>query len=1208
MPERWPAGSATGLSQNSAFAVNSGATLDLNGFSNTIGSLSDVGGAGGTVTNNGTGNATLTAGGDNSSTSFSGTIQDGATGTLALIKSGIGTLTLGGINTYSGGTTVIDGTVQVTNNNSVGTGTVTLDNGLFQADGLSDLTFTNDFKINDTAFGSAIDANGAVLTLAGNISDGNGPGTLTISDFGGGRVIMTGTNTYGGGTTICACATLQLGTLATQASIIGTVVNEGIFDVVNADTSGITSVTNEFGGITIFRNSTAAGTMTIDNETGGSVEFRQTSSAGNATINNAVSTSTNFFNSSTAGNATINNLGGFGAGVIQFNTFSNAGTATINNAGVGYVVFNDRATLENARIINSEDGLVFFSSQSSAGSALASITNKDFGQLHFLDRSTAGSATITNTDFAVLDFNNRSTAGDATIINSSSFGMAFLDQSTAGNAFITTQNNSFTSFFDRSDGGTARFETEAGGVVDFSGSRGPNTDRRISAGSIGGAGTYFIGAGNTLVAGGNSRSSEVSGVIADFDPCGCAPAGSGSLEKVGAGVMVLSGTNAYTGTTGIFGGVLDVQGSIASSSLTTVNANAALTGAGTVGHTLIASGGIFLPGNGTPGSSMTVSGNLAFQSGALYLVQLNSTTATFANVTGTAVLDGAVGTSFAAGSIVLPRYTILTAAAGRNGTFAGVDTLSLPAGFVATLSYDSTNAYLNFVLDYAARSSLNVNQQNVNKALGNFFNTNGGIPATFAGLSLGGLSQVSGETATGSQQATFYAMNLFMGLLTDPFVAGRDGFGSTSGGASPFAETFDSVNAYVAKQAAAAREAFAKLVTKADVARNDLFDPRWNVWSAAYGGGSSTDGNTALGSNTATARAFGFAAGADYRISPATVAGFALAGGGTSFAVDGFGSGRSDLFQAGAFVRHTMGKAYVREPLAYAWQDVTTDRTVTAAGVDRLRAQFTANAWSGRLEGGYRFATPWMGVTSYAAGQFTTYQLPAYAEQVVLGANTFALNYAAKDVTASRSELGVRTDKSFAMPDAILTLRGRAAWAHDFNTDRSITPVFQTLPGAAFVVNGAAQARDAALTTASAEMKWLNGWSAAVTFEANSPTSRGPMQARASRAIRGKCLRLSLTITRTQRKRRCAQPFSGTARSWSIRCPSQSRLPGRCWSRRWPAASAAPTCMPASTRIAWSNSQGIFPAASRWTFPATSCSAMNSAARFSITGRAACAS
>ncbi|MCU1287663.1 MAG: autotransporter protein, partial [Acidobacteriales bacterium] len=68
--------------------------------------------------------------------------------------------------------------------------------------------------------------------------------------------------------------------------------------------------------------------------------------------------------------------------------------------------------------------------------------------------------------------------------------------------------------------------------------------------------------------------------------------------------------------------------------VSTVNANAALSGVGTVGNTTIASGGIFLPGDGTPGSSMTVSGNLAFQSGALYLVQLNSVTSTFANVTG----------------------------------------------------------------------------------------------------------------------------------------------------------------------------------------------------------------------------------------------------------------------------------------------------------------------------------------------------------------------------------------------------------------------------------------------------------------------------------------------------------------------------------------------------------------------------------------------
>ena len=99
--------------------------------------------------------------------------------------------------------------------------------------------------------------------------------------------------------------------------------------------------------------------------------------------------------------------------------------------------------------------------------------------------------------------------------------------------------------------------------------------------------------------------------------------------------------------------------------------------------------------------------------------------------------------------------------------------------------------------------------------------------------------------------------------------------------------------------------------------------------------------------------------------------------------------------------------------------------------------------------------------------QFTTFELPAYTEQAIVGANTFALAYNAKSVTSTRSELGLRTDKSYACRTAIFTLRGRAAWAHDYNPDRSIGATFQPLPGASFVVNGARQAADAALVTGS---------------------------------------------------------------------------------------------------------------------------------------------
>jgi uncharacterized protein with beta-barrel porin domain len=434
----------------------------------------------------------------------------------------------------------------------------------------------------------------------------------------------------------------------------------------------------------------------------------------------------------------------------------------------------------------------------------------------------------------------------------------------------------------------------------------------------------------------------------------------------------------------------------------------------------------------------------------------------------------------------------LTSRFAQTAAFAAGTTTPL-AFFTVTPTYNanSVDITLNRV-PFGGVAGETQNQRNVGNALESAYATTlTGAPAGLFSIllqstSTGVLAQTAGETATGSQQTTFQAMTQFIGILLDPFIGGR-GDAATPAGAAPFAEEGDDPSAYASagrKRSGLEREAYG-MITKA-VPRNPVFDPRWSVWAAGFGGSQTTDGNAALGSNNTTSRIAGTAVGADYRFSPFTLAGFALAGGGTNFGVNGLGSGRSDLFQAGAFIRHTVGSAYISGALAYGWQDITTDRTVTIAGVDQVRAEFNANAWSGRIEGGYRFRTPWLGgvgITPYAAGQFTTFDLPAYAEQVLSGASTFALSYGAKSVTDTRSEIGIRTDKSFAMQNAILTLRGRFAWAHDFNPDRSIAATFQTLPGASFVVNGAAQAPESALTTASAEIKWMNGFSLAATFE-----------------------------------------------------------------------------------------------------------------------------
>ena len=294
-------------------------------------------------------------------------------------------------------------------------------------------------------------------------------------------------------------------------------------------------------------------------------------------------------------------------------------------------------------------------------------------------------------------------------------------------------------------------------------------------------------------------------------------------------------------------------------------------------------------------------------------------------------------------------------------------------------------------------------------------------------------------------------MTRFTQTLLDPFVGGRGAAGA------------DSVaNAYAAISGAASSST------------NTSYAPRWSVWASGVGASLTSNGGAMPGSGAASGRFFGTVVGADYSLSPQTIAGFAMAGGGTYFNVGNFGSGRSDLFQAGAFVRHMVGQAYVAGALAYGWQAVATDRFMGGLASDPASAGIAANAYSGRVESGYRFPIPLLGIAAYAAGQFNTYSFPFSA-----GSQTLALG--AVGATDSRSEVGVRTDKLLVIGDGLLNLRGGLAWAHDVRADRSIPSVTQAGPSYAFA--GTTLAFDSALTTASAEMRWSNGWLAAATFE-----------------------------------------------------------------------------------------------------------------------------
>jgi uncharacterized protein with beta-barrel porin domain len=54
-------------------------------------------------------------------------------------------------------------------------------------------------------------------------------------------------------------------------------------------------------------------------------------------------------------------------------------------------------------------------------------------------------------------------------------------------------------------------------------------------------------------------------------------------------------------------------------------------------------------------------------------------------------------------------------------------------------------------------------------------------------------------------------------------------------------------------------------------------------------------------------------------------------------------------------------------------------------------------------------------------------------------------------------------------------MRARLAWAHDWVSDPTLAALFQTLPGASFVVNGATPAKNSAPTSAGAELRLANG-------------------------------------------------------------------------------------------------------------------------------------
>jgi uncharacterized protein with beta-barrel porin domain len=354
------------------------------------------------------------------------------------------------------------------------------------------------------------------------------------------------------------------------------------------------------------------------------------------------------------------------------------------------------------------------------------------------------------------------------------------------------------------------------------------------------------------------------------------------------------------------------------------------------------------------------------------------------------------------------------------------------------------------------------------------------IPPGFLGLyNLSGsqltaaLGQLTGENNTGAQQGAVQIMNSFISVMLNPLADNRGGGGF---GAIPYAQEQEGV-------APAVNNAYASVLKAPPM--QPAPESRYRVWGGAYGGVNRTSGDAAVGSNDTTSNVVGFAAGVDYRVSPDTLIGFALAGGGTSWSLsNGMGDGKSDVFQAGLYGSQKFGQAYMSAAFAFSSFWIDTDRYVSVAGTDHLTASFDAYSYGGRLEGGYHIPFTDVTFTPYAAVQAQTFHTPSYGETADSGSAQFALNYGSRDGTTVRSELGSwASHKSVFTDGTTLSLFGRAAWGHDWQSDPTLSATFLALPTASFVVNGAEASSDLALLTAGAEMRWRNGWAVMAKFD-----------------------------------------------------------------------------------------------------------------------------